>query len=96
MTGCPIHRYLPFLHGLQQRALAFGGSAVDLVSENQLGKDGPRMMGQQGSSVSEGLGVDGRPAGGMLDGPVRSTLAALDARIEPVFRVSDPGHLGFR
>ncbi len=31
---------LAFLHGLEQRALGFRGRAVDLVGQDQLGKDG--------------------------------------------------------
>ena len=41
-----FHRDLLFLHGLQQRALRLGAGAVDLVGQQHLGEDRPRVKGE--------------------------------------------------
>ena len=37
--GFTAQRHLPFLHGLEQRGLHLGRSAVDLVRQHEIGKD---------------------------------------------------------
>lgn len=41
-AGFPLGGDLSLLHGLKQGGLGFGGSAVDLVGQHDLGEDGPR------------------------------------------------------
>ena len=38
---------LPFLHGFEQRALNFGGRAVDFVGKHEVGKDGAAPGGKR-------------------------------------------------
>ena len=39
-------RYLPLLHRLQQRALYFGGGAIDFIGQNQIGKNRAELGGK--------------------------------------------------
>jgi hypothetical protein len=43
VVGDAVHRHLPLLHGLQQGGLGLGGGAVDLVAEDDVGEDRPRL-----------------------------------------------------
>ena len=45
-VGFAGNRHLPFLHYLEQRALHFGRSAVDLVGQQQVGEHRPQVGGE--------------------------------------------------
>ena len=39
-VGAVVHRYLVLIHGFQQSALRLGRSAIDLIRQNDVGKNG--------------------------------------------------------
>ena len=74
-----IDGHLPFLHGLEQRALRFGGRAVDLVGEQERRED--RSAHQLEGVVLE---VEDIGAGDVGGHQVRGELDAVEVRAEDV------------
>ena len=72
ITGLTFSRNLAFLHGFEQRALGFGGGAVDLVGQYQLGEN---RAGQEAELAL--VAVEDRNAG---DVGRQQVAGELDAR----------------
>ena len=72
----PCNGDLPFLHDLQQGTLNFGGCAVNFVSQQQVGKDGP----QNGTELT-GLLIENSGANQVGGQQVRRELNAAELAV---------------
>jgi hypothetical protein len=68
-VGDAVHGHAPLLHGLEQRCLRLGGSAIDLVPQDEVAEDGARAKreGSLGGEQIHSGDVGGHQIGGELN-----------------------------